>query len=225
MYKKEITVESVPFDSDTVQGIPMINQNTVEFKREFVEVPDRDGKLQSVETFKPIHKNVTSTFQAPEADSTVNITSMTFVEGSKIYFRLQDYTHIIAPDKLPIGEFTLNKEYDYILEFSDKEINSRDTGIPDNVFRAKIGDNEWHNSRFKTQKDLFKYLISRKGFYSPIIAKRIEHPPEIQQKLELQSLIEKKKLIMEEAASREKSESKALKEIERQIREKSEGFK
>lgn len=225
MNKKEITVESVPFDSDSVKGLPMINQNTVEFAREFIEVTDKNGQVQSVETFRPINKSIVSTFKTPESDSTLNITSMSPVEGSKLYFRLQDYAHEIAPDKLPIGEFTLFKEYDYVLEFSDKEITSRDTGIPDNIFRAKIGDNEWHNSKFKTQKDLFKYLISRKAFYFPIIAKRLEHPPEVQQKLELQSLIEKKKLIMEEAANREKSESKALKEIERQIREKSEGFK
>lgn len=225
MYKKEIVIESVPFDTDTVKGVPIINQNTVEFTREFIEVTGKDGQVQSVETYKPIHKSVVSTFKTPEADSTLNITSMTPVEGSKLFFRLQDYAHEIAPDKLPIGEFTLFKEYDYVLEFSDKEITYRDTGIPDSIFKSTIDGKEWNNSKFKTQKDLFKYLISRKAFYFPIIAKRLEHPPEVQQKLELQSLIEKKKLIMEEAAQREKEEQKALKEIERKIREKTEGLK
>lgn len=221
MSRKPIVVETIPLQTDKSGNVSSGNLEGAIFEMTTITVPDPiTGEEQTISTLAPKKMGaVIQTLKNPEDDAQIKIASMTPVEGSVLKFRLQDGPYKTAPDKLPCGEFTLLKGYDFQLEWSDKPIAFDTTGIPDNLEYNNKTYSPFPTGRFKTQKSLFFYLINRRSFFSDFIWHKLEHPPEHQKKLTLHSLMERKRLMLEEQQRIEKENQKTLKKIEKELRD------
>lgn len=221
MAKKTIEVESIPLKQDVRGNVALGNMQGAmfELKTELMIDPETNEEV-SVQIYVPTKVDIEKhSHKAPEDEAYIRIKSMQPVEGSILKFRLQDSPHQACPDKLPIGEFTLLKGYDFQLEFSDKPITFNDTGIPDNLEYSNKMHTLFPTNKFKKQRELFFYIINRRSFYCDFIYHKLEHPPEIQRTLKLKSLMERKKQVLAEQEEIQKNAQKALKAIEKELRD------
>lgn len=221
MAKKTIDVESIPLKQDLRGNVSLGNMQGAmfELKNEIMVDPDT-GEEKIVQMYLPTKVDVEKhSHKAPEDEAYIRIKSMQPVEGSILKFRLQDSPHQACPDKLPIGEFTLLKGYDFQLEFSDAPITFNDTGIPDNLEYSNKMHTLFPTNKFKKQKELFFYIINRRSFYCDFIYHKLEHPPEIQRTLQIKSLMERKKQILLEQEEQQKNAQRAIKLVEKELRE------
>jgi hypothetical protein len=221
MSKKSIVVESVPLLQDTNGNVAPGNLQGAMFElKTETYVDPESGETRQMQTYIPSKVEMLKySHKAPEDDAYIRIKSMQPVEGCTLKFRLQDSPHQTCPEKLPVGEFTLLKNYDFKLEFSDKPITFEETGIPDNLeYKDKL-HSPFPINRFKKQRDLFWYLINRRGFYSDFIWHKLEHPPELQKTMTLKALMERKRQILQEQEELQKNAQKALKSIEKELRD------
>lgn len=221
MSRKPIVVETIPLHTDKSGNVSHGNLEGAIFELVTKTISDPvTGEEETIQTLAPKSMGaVVQTLKNPEEDAQIKIASMTPVEGSILKFRLQDSPYKTSPDKLPCGEFTLLKGYDFQLEWSDKPIAFDTTGIPDNLEYNNKSYSPFPSGRFKTQKSLFFYLINRRSFFSDFIWHKLEHPAEHQRKLTLHSLMERKRLMIEEQQRLEKENQKNLKKIEKELRD------
>lgn len=227
MAKKTINVQSVPLVSDPKGNTVSSNVSGSLFEMKTMIIDDPEtGESREVQIMAPTKaETVSYSHKAPEEEAYLKIKSLQPVEGSVLKFKLQDSPHQTCPDKLPIGEFTLLKGYDFQLEFSDKEITFSETGIPDNL--------EWNNklyppyppNKFKKQRELLWYIINRRAFYSDFIWHKLEHPPELQKSLNIKSLMEKKRQLLEEQEKQNREYQNKFKSIEKELRQTGVSFK
>ena len=222
--KNNIGVESISFTHDergNITGTSLSNMSGTLFDVGVMDIQNPEtGEYEKIQAMIPTRaKTVSYSFKAPEDEAHIRIASLTPVEGSVLKFKAQDSAHQSCPNLLSVGEFTILKEYDMRLEFSDKPITFADTGIPQDIPYGNKEYPPYPPNKYKTQKQLLFYLLNHRGFYSEFIWHKLEHPPEIQKSLDIKSLMEKKKQILDEQDKLNRQYQTQLKGIEKELRQ------
>lgn len=212
MAKNHVNIDSVPVEG---MGSPIINNDSFEVVKGKVKTIDEQGVRETTESITKIkEERKVVLIEDAQVGNLVEI-----FPGSKLHILASDIESQMCPILLTLGEVVLSKDKKYTLEYEDIPIKGwqlkdrYDTKNPNAKQRC-------YPDEVETQKQLIECILGHESTYNcAFVNWHLEHPPEMQEKLDLEALEVREDAIAQRRLAREATYKKEMQDFEKAKKE------